>query len=69
MLNLKSKWYDMTTYPEKPIYWYTKDDGTKMYSTTAGSYQIMKETWWNYTGHIVKDHKKSGRNENRNRQT
>ena len=53
MLNLKSKWYDMTTYPEKPIYWYTKDDGTKMYSTTAGSYQIMKESEQIHKSHNV----------------
>ncbi|CAA0232380.1 glycoside hydrolase family 104 protein [Tenacibaculum maritimum] len=57
---------DMSTHPEKPIYWYTKKDGTKVHSTAAGSYQIMKETWWDYNGHVVKDHKKAGRNENRN---
>ncbi len=58
---------DMSAHPEKPIYWYTKADGTKVHSTAAGSYQIMKETWWDYNGWVVKDHKKTEkRNENRN---
>ncbi|QXP58224.1 glycoside hydrolase family 104 protein [Olleya sp. HaHaR_3_96] len=57
---------DMSKHPEDPQKWYTKDDGTIKYSSAAGAYQIMKETWWDYNGHVVKDHKKVGRNENRN---
>ncbi|WP_010521201.1 glycoside hydrolase family 24 protein [Aquimarina agarivorans] len=62
-----SQFSDTTTHPEKPILFRTKSDGTKVYSTAAGSYQIMKETWWDYNGWVVKDHKKTEkRNERRN---
>ncbi|WP_226294207.1 glycoside hydrolase family 24 protein [Aquimarina algicola] len=62
-----SQFTDTTTHPEKPIYWYTKKDGTKMYSSAAGAYQIMQYVWWDYNGWVVKDYKKTEkRNENRN---
>lgn len=50
---------DMSTHPEKPIYWYTKANGEKVHSTAAGAYQIMKETWWDYNGWVVENHKKT----------
>lgn len=63
---------DMSKHPEKPIYWYTKADGTKMHSSAAGSYQIMQYVWWDYNGWVVKKdekgkrYKSKERNENRN---
>ena len=48
-----SQFSDTITHPEKPILFRTKSDGTKVYSTAAGAYQIMKVTWWDYNGEVV----------------
>ncbi|MCR1024162.1 glycoside hydrolase family 104 protein [Cellulophaga baltica] len=62
---------DMSKHPEDPQEWYTKADGTKIYSSAAGSYQIMQFLWWEYNGWVVKKkdgkyYKTGDRNENKN---
>ncbi len=39
---------DMITHPQIKVYWYTKKDGTKVYSSAAGAYQVMGYTWNTY---------------------
>jgi muramidase (phage lysozyme) len=29
-------------------------------STAAGAYQVMRYTWWDFNGHVLKDKKKTG---------
>ncbi|MFB9057525.1 glycoside hydrolase family 104 protein, partial [Mariniflexile ostreae] len=36
---------DMSDHPQIKVYWYTKKDGTKVYSSAAGAYQVMGYTW------------------------
>ncbi len=50
---------DMSKHPEDPQKWYTKDDGTIVYSSAAGAYQIMQFLWWEYNGWVVD--KKNGK--------
>ncbi|MCF8715338.1 glycoside hydrolase family 104 protein [Joostella atrarenae] len=36
---------DMSDHPKIKVYWYTKSDGVKVYSSAAGAYQVMGYTW------------------------
>ncbi len=36
---------DMSTHPQIKILWYKKKDGSKVYSSASGAYQVMGYTW------------------------
>lgn len=36
---------DMNSHPQIPVYWYTKKNGEKVYSSAAGAYQVMGYNW------------------------